>query len=30
MISLLIELKDLPSAGSDPNWLKKLEADEGK
>ena len=30
MISLLIELKDLPSAVTDPNWLRTLEADEGK
>jgi hypothetical protein len=27
MISLLNELKDLPQAVTDPNWLKKLEDD---
>jgi inorganic pyrophosphatase len=30
MISLLSELKNLPSAVTDTHWLKKLEADEGK
>ena len=30
MLSLLSELKDLPQAVTDPNWLKKLEADDGK
>jgi hypothetical protein len=29
-VSTLTELKDLPSAVSDPNWLRTLEADEGK
>ena len=29
-ISTLNEIKDLPSAVSDPNWLKTLEADGGK
>ena len=28
--SILNEIKDLPSAVSDPNWLKTLERDEGK
>jgi hypothetical protein len=29
-ISTLNEIKNLPSAVSDPNWLRKLEADDGK
>jgi hypothetical protein len=29
-ISTLNELKDLPSAVTDPNWLETLERDEGK
>jgi hypothetical protein len=29
-ISTLNEIKDLPSAVSDPKWLKTLEADGGK
>ena len=29
-VRTLNEIKDLPSAVSDPQWLKKLEADEGK
>jgi hypothetical protein len=29
-ISTLNEIKDLPQAVSDPNWLKKIEADDGK
>ena len=29
-ISTLNELKDLPQAVSNPNWLRTLEADEGK
>ena len=30
MISLLGELQDLPEKVTDPDWLKELEADEGK
>jgi hypothetical protein len=30
MLSFLNELKDLPQAVTDPNWLKTLEADDGK
>ena len=29
-ISTLNEIKDLPSAVSNPNWLKELEKDEGE
>jgi hypothetical protein len=29
MLSLLSELRDLPQAVTDPNWLETLEADEG-
>ena len=29
-ISLLNELKDLPSKVTNPHWLRELEADEGK